>query len=178
MNVNMKTLDRICLTAVLSLSLLSGVWAVSLSIEHQNKIRQENNLLSERLKDLNSAETNLQQLRAVLAATRREQEYLNERIPKTPNMGDFLKSVDSLIKQRKIVLLSLQPQPVVQEEFYARIPIHLRLLGSFVHIYQLLCDLETMNRMVVLEKITITKIKQAQKCQVDLTACVFTRKNG
>jgi len=178
MNINMRTLDRICLAVVLSFSLACGFWAVSLSIEHQKKISQENHLLSERLKDLNSAETNLQQLRAVLDATRQELGYLNERIPETPNMGDFLKNVDSLIKERQIVLLSLQPQPVVQEEFYARIPIHLRLLGSFVHIYQLLCDLETMNRMVVMEKITITKIKQAQECQVDLTACVFTRKNG
>jgi len=178
MNVKISTLDRICLAVVLSLSLAGGFWAVSLSIEHQEKIRQENNLLSERLKDLNSAETNLQQLRAALDTTRRELGYLNERIPETPNMGEFLKNVDSLIRQRKIGLLNLQPQPVVQEEFYARIPIHLRLLGSFVNIYQLLCDLETMNRMVVLEKITITKIRQAQECQVDLTACVFTRRNG
>ena len=178
MNVKISTLDRICLAVVLCLSLAGGFWAVSLSVKHQEKIRQENNLLSERLKDLNSAETNLQQLRAALDTTRRELGYLNERIPETPKMGEFLKNVDSLIKQRKVGLLNLQPQPVVQEEFYDRIPIQLRLLGSFVNIYQLLCDLETMNRMVVLEKITITKIRQAMECQVDLTACVFTRRTG
>ena len=47
--------------------------------------------------------------------------------------------------------------------------------GPFASVYRLVNDLETMNRMVVMEKMKITKSNKAQPCRVDLTASVFER---
>jgi len=79
------------------------------------------------------------------------------------------------MKKRKITLLSLQPQPKVEEELYAKIPVRLRFKGSFVDIYHFLYDLETMDRMLVAENMNITRNNLDEKCQAELTASVYQR---
>ena len=175
MALGIKKLDRMCLIVVVIVSVICGSWVVSRGIKQQRQIRQENNLLSKRLNDLNLAETNLQRLKTVLDATRKELQALNERIPDSVNIGEFLKQIDSLMKERRIVLIGLWPLPTVKERLYTRIPIRLTFKGSFINVYHLLHDLETMNRTLVMEKILITKPDIAQECQVDLVANVFER---
>jgi Tfp pilus assembly protein PilO len=175
MTLGIKKLDRMCLIVVVIVSVICGSWVVSRGIKQQRQIRQENNLLSKRLNDLNLAETNLQRLKTVLDATRKELQALNERIPDSANIGEFLKQIDSLMKERRIVLIGLWPLPTVKERLYTRIPIRLTFKGSFINVYHLLHDLETMNRTLVMEKILITKPDIAQECQVDLVANVFER---
>lgn len=175
MALGIKKLDRMCLIVVVIVSVICGSWVVSRGIKQQRQIRQENNLLSKRLNDLNLAETNLQRLKTVLDATRKELQALNERIPDSANIGEFLKQIDSLMKERRIVLIGLWPLPTVKERLYTRIPIRLTFKGSFINVYHLLHDLETMNRTLVMEKILITKPDIAQECQVDLVANVFER---
>jgi Tfp pilus assembly protein PilO len=175
MVLGIKKLDRMCLILVVIVSVICGSWVVSRGIKEQRQIRQENNLLSKRLNDLNLAETNLQRLKTVLDATRKELQALNERIPDSANIGEFLKQIDSLMKEKRIVLIGLWPLPTVKERLYTRIPIRLTFKGSFINVYHLLHDLETMNRTLVMEKILITKSDIAQECQVDLVANVFER---
>jgi hypothetical protein len=47
--------------------------------------------------------------------------------------------------------------------------------GTFTDIYGTLRDLETMNRILVMDKINISKTVSAPLCKVELTACVFER---
>ena len=177
MTLHMKRLDRMCLATVVIVSAVCGYWTVSYGNKQRRQIKQENEILSKRLKDLNLADTNLQRLKAVLDATRMELETLNERIPERANMGEFLKKVDSLMKERKVVLIQLEPKPTVEHKLYTKIPIRLLFKGSFVNIYRLIYDLETMNRKLVIEKINMTKSNDDQDCGVDLNAAVFARGN-
>ena len=175
MTLSIKRLDRICLAVVIIVSTVFGYWVVSWGVKHERLIRQENEILSKKLKDLNLAETNLQRLKKVLDTTRGELKILNERIPDSAKIGEFLKQADALMKERMIELVSLHPQPIVEEKNCKRIPVRLVFKGNFVNVYQLLHDLETMNRTVVMEKMKISKSNNAQVCQVDLTASVFER---
>jgi len=79
------------------------------------------------------------------------------------------------MKNRKIILLSLQPLPPVEEKLYTKIPIRLMFEGSFASIYHLLYDLETMNRMLVAENMSITRRNLDEKCQAEITASVYQR---
>lgn len=173
--MNTKGLDRICLIVIVLIT-VGGVYGVlSWGFKQQKLLRQERQVLSEKLKDLNIAETNLQHLKGVLGATRRELEILNDRIPSTAKIGEFLKQVDMLIKKRKVDLISLQPQSTVEEKHCNRIPVRLMFKGGFTNVYQLLCDLETMHRTVLIQKLRITKTNFEPVCQVDLTASIFER---
>lgn len=175
MAISIKTVDRTCLAVIIIVSLVCGYWALSWGIKQHRLIQQENELLSKKLKDLNLAETNLQRLKTILDSTKKELKELNERIPDSAKIGEFLKQVDALMKEREIDLVRLTPQPIVEEKNYNRIPVQLVFKGTFINVYRLVHDLETMNRTVVMEKMKISKPNNAQVCYVDLTANVFER---
>jgi Tfp pilus assembly protein PilO len=142
-------------------------------VAKENSIREQNEILSKKSQDLDLAEDNLHRLNEVLDAAKRELESLNERIPDSAKIGEFVKQVDTLMKAREVGLISLEPLPAVKEKCYTKIPIRLLFQGPFVNIYGLLHDLETMNRTLVMEDIRIAQSDDTGKCQVHLTASVF-----
>jgi Tfp pilus assembly protein PilO len=164
MALKIHTLDRVCLALIITVPLAFGYWTVNWTFKQHRLLRQENDLLAKKLKDLNLAETNLQHLKKVLDTARKELNILNERIPESAKIGEFLKHVNLLVKERNVNLISLHPQPI-----------RLVFEGPFGNVYQLLYDLETMNRMVVMETMQMTKSNQAQTCRVNMTASVFER---
>jgi Tfp pilus assembly protein PilO len=178
MTLNIKTLDRTCLALVVIVSLICGYWVMSRVVKQQRQIRQENNLLSKRLKDLNLTQSNLKRIKIHLDAVRSELKALNQRIPESTKIGEVLKQIDFLMKEREIVLVSTHPLPTIKEKLFTKIPIRLVFKGAFVNIYHLLHDLETMNRMLVMEKMIISRSNLAEKCRVELTAVFFERKNN
>ena len=115
---------------------------------------------------------------AILAETKKELNYLNERIPESGRIGLLLKQIDSLMKQRKLALISLQPSPAQEEKIFIKNPVQITFKGNFVNIYYLIHDLERINRIVVMENITITKPANSDQCRVELLTSVFERKKA
>ena len=175
MPLDLKKLDRICLAIVVIVALVSGYWFSRQVIKERRLIRQENEIISKKMKELNLAEANLEHLNVLLENTKKKLESVNARIPDSAHIGKFLKQVDALMQKRNIVLTSMQPLSTIEEKLYTKIPIRLVFKGSFVNIYHLLHDLETMNRMVVTEKMVISRPSLADQCQVELIASVFQR---
>ncbi|MCK4389745.1 MAG: type 4a pilus biogenesis protein PilO [Desulfobacterales bacterium] len=173
MTFSIKTLDRLCLVAVVLIFLICGYWVVNRGIRQLRQTRQENDFLSKNLKNLALVETNLQRVNAAISETRKQMKILNERIPDSAKIGDFLKQLDALMKKREIVLESFQPLAVVEKKLFTRLPIRLILKGSFVNIYHFLHDLETMNRLVNAEQITITSLDPLNECRFDVTTSIF-----
>lgn len=173
--MNIKQLDITCLIIIVIVSITCVYLSVSHSIKRQKQLKIEKEILHKQLKEVNLAELNLQELKTVLDDTRSEINALNERIPKSGKIGVFLKQIDSLMKQRKIVLISLQPQLAVKGKIYTKNPIKVLFKGSFASIYHFLHDLETMNRILVMEEMMISKADEAKECMVDLTAVIFER---
>lgn len=175
MTMRMKNFDRTCLAIVVTISVICGYLAVSHTMSQKRIIHQEKDLLSQRLKDLNLADMNLQHLKEVLDTTRKELESLNEQIPETAQMGEFLQGIDSLMKKNEVMLVNLEPLSSVKERLYIRNPIRLILEGPFLKVYQALLDLENMHRKVIMEKISIARTNKDKRCRVDLTASIFER---
>ncbi|MBI4633035.1 MAG: type 4a pilus biogenesis protein PilO [Deltaproteobacteria bacterium] len=175
MTISPRNLDRICLTVVIISSLLFGYWMLQLGFKQQIAIRQEKQLRIQQTKDLKLAEANLKLQKAGIETVRGNIKTLNMRIPEKSDMGTLLKELDGLMKKRDIVLITVQPQTPVKEKLYTRIPLRLVFKGSFFNISSLLQDLESMNRLVVMEKMIIGKNSLTRDCQADLTALVFER---
>ncbi len=175
MEFSVKSMDRACLAIVVVVSLVCGYISVSRAVKEKRLIEQENELLAKRTESLALAETRLQRLNWLLASTRSELGVLKESIPDSAKMGRLLKRLNTFVEARRVVLVSLQPLDPVPERLYTRIPLHLILQGSFVDVYRLLYDLETMGRAWVMEKMQITRPGIEQPCRVDLTASVFAR---
>ena len=175
MSLSVRTLDRICRTIIVLAAIICGYAVLSWGFKQQKLIRQENAILSKKIEDLNLAETNLQRLRSILDSTQNELKILNERIPDSTQIGEFLKQVNTLMEHKEVDLIRIQPQAIVEEKKCNRIPVRLIFEGSFAKVYQILHELETMNRTVVMEKMQITKSVDSKHCHVDLTANIFQR---
>ncbi|MFC1516350.1 type 4a pilus biogenesis protein PilO [Thermodesulfobacteriota bacterium] len=173
MALSVKNLDRICLFIVLLSSGAAIFWILGQGVKLDMQVRKEKDLLASRQKNLSMAESSLQQLNATRAATRMEIVSLNERVPDSTDMGKFLKELDALINRRNIELITVQPMSKVKESQFVRIPVRMIFHGAFLDIYHLLYDLETMKRMLVMEKMNISKSGRDANCRVDLTANIF-----
>ncbi len=171
--LRMKKLDQVCLLTVIVISVTFGYLIVSLVNKERRQIRQEAELLSEKLKKLNIAEANLENLSKFLDDTKKELKVLNDQIPETAKIGTFLTEIDSLMEQREELLINIEPLLPVIENNYKRIPIRMEFKGSFENTYKILHDLETMNRLLVMENIKILKSNVDEHCKVDLTTSVF-----
>lgn len=175
MNVSLKNTDRLCLLAILSVTLISAGLVFHLTVKHQKAIEEKNRLISQRLNDLESTEQNAKKLQAVLDDARAELEAYNEKIPETPEFGEFLDQLDRMMKQRDLVLISVQPQADIAEKTLTKIPVRMLFNGTFVNIFEMIHAMETTGRTVVMEKINIAKSDLDDKCRVELLASIFSR---
>jgi Tfp pilus assembly protein PilO len=173
MRLSLKNLDRICLFTIIIVVGMCGFLVAKQGVKQKTKIRQENALYAKSLENMNLAESNLQLLNSGLKAIKDELKAIKEQVPETVEIGKFLKHIDSMVKRSNIVLITLQPLPKKQEKYFTKIPIRLMFKGAFSDIYHLLCELETMKRLLVTEKITISKAGIGKQCRVDLTLNVF-----
>ena len=174
-NINIRRFDQIGIALVIIVSLICGYWVMNRTIKQRRQLRQENEIISKTIIELKSAEENFENLNTLLADTKTELDFLDKRIPRTVNIGQVLKEIDYFMKDRNIVLVSLQPLPPVEEKLYTKIPIRVMFEGSFANIYHLLYDLETMNRMLVADNISISRRNLDEKCKAVLTASVYQR---
>ena len=175
MKISVKTLDRIGILLIIALSFTCGYWVIKNSVSKHKQLRQENDIVAKSLNQLRSTEDNFKNINSLMIQTKKELEFLDRRIPKSVNIGEVLKEIDSFMKKRKVTLISMQPMASVEEKLYTKIPIKLMLKGSFINIYNLLYDFETMNRMLVTENMTISRSNFAEDCQAELTANVYQR---
>ncbi len=173
MDSRIRNLDRICIATIVVILGVCGYLLITRAIKEHRQIRQENELLSKRSKDLAKAENSLQRLNVLFESTQVELQALNRSIPDSARMGEFLRTLDSLMTERRVELVSIEPLPTKEERLYTKIPLRMVFKGSFMSIYHLLHDFETMRRTMVMEKISITRPDDSQECQVELTASVF-----
>ena len=175
MTLNLKKLDRLCLGIVAAICVLCGCWVAQQGVRQQRQIQQENDLVTRKLQDLNLAKMTFQGLKTRLDRVEADLKVLNEKIPQTAEIGLFLKNVDVLMTSLNLVMINVQPFPAVKEKLVTRIPIQLTFTGAFKDSYRLLWKLETMNRLLVMEKINISQSNIDEPCRVDLTANIFQR---
>lgn len=171
-----QRLNRIGLTIVLVVSLGCGYGIFNHINKTKRQFQIEKDVLSEKLKEINLAEANLGDLKEMLQKAEAELHYLNERVPEPGKIGLLLQQIDALMRQHAIKMVSIQPMAVVEKNMYVRNPIRLVFEGRFPDIYNLLLDIKKMNRMVIMDRMIITKQAPFKACRVDLVTSVFEHK--
>lgn len=159
---------------VLMVTVILGVFFIYQAYESgQKDIQLKRHLLSKQTTDLTIAENNLTLLQGVLADSQAILTRLNQRIPRTAGVGDLLTVIHEQINQRNIVLTQFSHKPPEKISRYQRIPLHLILEGKFLALYHLVHDVETLNRLVIIESIRITTSEKQGVCRMELMANVF-----
>ena len=170
-----RNLDRACLAILVALTLIGGVWTATDFVTQKRRFQQEAARRIEEQKDLEKADANLAALRQASSQVRQEMAGLNKRVPQNTDMGSLIQELNIQMRERKLALTTLQPQPEVKEDLFKRTPIRLLFQGTFLQIYQFFYDVERMDRLLAPEKITITGLEADRVCQVDLTLQIIER---
>ena len=173
MNLNMRVVDMACILLLVVTVAAGGFFLQQNFSRHSSQVKLEKEQLSAQKNSLKLAVAKL----ATLESQFREQEdrvlELSKRVPKTPDMGDLLSQVHGLVKQRNIALIDFNHKPAQGFERYKLIPVQIIVNGDFLNIYRLIHDLETLNRVLIFEKIMIKKQEGKNLCQAIFMASVF-----
>ncbi len=175
MPLSLKQIDRICITAVVLVSVSCTYLVFDLSAKRKRSIQREIEMITQGSRDLDLAESQLQYLSESIQTVKTELESMKRRIPDSAEIGEFLKRLDACRQRNSITLLSVQPQSVQREPLYTKLPIRMVFTGSFGRVYRMLYELETMEPILVIEKMVIHEREESEECQVDLTANIFER---
>jgi Tfp pilus assembly protein PilO len=173
--LNIKNIDRICIAIIVVVAVGLGFFAFKKTLTEKKRIRQENRLLSSRIQDLNSAETNLKQIKNILSATQTRFKQIDARIPQSAEIGTFISQLDRLVKRRQIVMVSLLPQAEIKAKLYTQVPIRMIFKGQFKNVHLFINDLETMTRLLSMDRLVVRGSAKETVRYVDLVASVFER---
>lgn len=172
-----RYLDRTGLAVVLAAVIGGLLWTAANVVFHQRQVEREKDMMAREVSGLKLAESNLQSLRTARSRVQEEKAGLYLRIPQRIEMGALVKKLHGRMKERRITLAVLEPQASVSEELFTKIPIRLVFQGSFAHIYRFFHDVETMDQLLIPEKITISGSESPQgNCQVEMTLLAVERK--
>lgn len=174
----LKNLDRSCLIILAAVALGGALWTAGAIVRHEHRLLLEKEQRTHYREKLTKAELNRKALEQALGRVGQELAGLQKRIPQKTDMGALLRQLNLRMKERRITMATIQPQAAVPDELYVKIPIRLVFQGTFQQSYLFLCDLETMDQLVVPEKVTIIGLEPPKECQVDLTVLVFERKTA
>jgi Tfp pilus assembly protein PilO len=175
MSLTLKTVDRLCLIAVVLTTLFLGYHVARSGLEKERLFRQEQDRLARAMEEVRHADTRIRELEVSLRQTADELERIDRRIPENAELGEFIKQLDQAVRRRGVLLISVQPQPPIKEKLYQKIPIQLSCRGAFMNLYQLLQDLETADRLTTTQRLIMGKADQQGYCRLDLTALIFMR---
>jgi Tfp pilus assembly protein PilO len=174
-NMSLEKTDRICLMAIAFITLISAALVFRMTAEGKNRVAREDRQISQGLKALKITEQNAEQLETALDEKKKALAQFNKKIPETLEFGEFMDQLDSMMRQRDVSLISVQPRSGVPEKTLTRIPVQMLFNGTFVNIFNLIHTLETTGRTVVMEKITIAKSNSDNRCRVELLTSIFSR---
>ncbi len=174
----LKYLDRTCLIILVALALGGILWTAGTFIRQERRLEQEKKQQSLDLAKLAQTERDRKALQLALTQVQQELASLNRRIPPEADMGALLQQLNLRMKERRITMATIQPQAAVTEGLMSKLPIRLVFQGTFAQVYHFLRDLETMDRLLIPEKMAITGLEPPRECQVDLTVMVFERKTA
>jgi len=173
MNQNIKHTDFCCALILLAI-IFSGAFLMYKDYSRNlNRIKLEEQALINLETKFNLAKINLDQVTSRFVKKKIEFQELNRKIPVRPGIGDLLKQLHKHVKLRNITLIDFNHKPGIKIENHKQILTQLIAKGAYPDIYRFVHDLETLDRIFLIEEMTIQKTADPKICQAKLTASVF-----
>lgn len=108
--------------------------------------------------------------------TRREQQAREQKkiLPDDPEMPAFLATIQDVATVSGVNLNSWSPTEQIPEEFYAKVPMKLTLVGKFHQVVKFFHGVGQQDRIINVEDIRIKKVKaEADEVEVECRATAF-----
>jgi len=174
MKSSIKIIDRTCLIIVTIMTISLGYWSLNHRLNERETIDSGKVLYSGKSAKLSNVQKDLEYLVSIKGKKIEVLNALNKRIPDAPEVGPFLKIIDTYTKERNLGLVSVNPQLPAEEGAYNKIPVQIVLRGGFKKIYGLIHDLENMERLIVIDRLKVARSIEGKDCRVELIANIYS----
>jgi Tfp pilus assembly protein PilO len=140
------------MATLIALYLLFGYWPSSRRL---SAMADEMATKSKQLATNQSRASNLSTLAWEVDRLRLKLERNNKKLPKTAEIGEFLKEMTNAAQQLGIQKLNNQPGMVKRQDLFAEIPITMSFEGAFTDVFRFIRELEGMSRLTRVKTLSV-----------------------
>ena len=146
---------------VVMFGLLWYVWLDGLSVELETDQQKEVELRTIYVDKLSQA-INLDSLKKQLEEVRQYVNQLEKQLPSKAEMDALLSDINQAGLGRSLQFEMFRPGQVVVKEYYAELPISVKITGSYHDVGLFASDIAHLSRIVTLNEIQLSPIKDKQ----------------
>jgi len=170
-----KTLDAACLGGLLALAIGGSFVVAGIASAEARRIERHNAAIEARSQELKQAQSVLAKLDGALRSNQSALDALRERLPESGEMGRLLSGLDAVARRNSVDLSQLTPGTAVDGELCRKTSLQLKCRGPFSGLHALLYELETMPRLVRVERVNISRNALKDTCTMDVACSVYSR---
>ena len=175
--VKLPTLHKAGIVAIISVAILGTYWG-GIHQKKMKRIAAKESKLADLIRQRNERE-NIAKERDKL---REEETRMNEdlqniktKLPDQKEIPALLKSISNMSQEAGLDVLLFKPQGEQSEQYYSRVPVELKFVGSYHKIGMFFYYVGTLPRIVNIESFSIANAQQKKKDELLLnTSCVAT----
>lgn len=173
--IDMTTAQKVLIFALTYLLLCVGFYYLRYKpqAERIQSLQTEIAGQAKKLAELKQAASQAQALEAEVAKMEEEFGQLLKLLPDQREIHGLLENISRIASQSGLEQISFQPQAEQPQEFYAVIPVRLELTGSYHELGVFLDRVSKLDRIVKVENLVLTRLKQAPKLQVGCTVMTY-----
>lgn len=176
MQITAKTLDIACLSVFVIVAIGGGYLVANSVASQARRTTQHIQNMEGLLWKLGEAERALATVETAVQANQDALEALRKRLPESRDMGEFLSALDEVTKRNGVVLSKVAPGETVANELCHRIAVQFHCKGAFADLHATLHGIETMERIVQIEQVSISGGgAPGAQCSMDVSCGVFSQ---
>jgi len=112
-------------------------------------------------------------LRGQLSVSRAQLSELQDRVPRTPRAGEFLRQLDELAKQKDLTILDYQPGQTIDHVTHSETQIEMAGKGNYGRLCRFLDGLLHLPRMCRIRTMRIQSVSDGDEYPIDLSLSIY-----
>lgn len=171
--MNTKKMDIIATLALVGLIALSYFGLVNRMVSNHRFLVEQERTLGEDLSSKNGLDSGLESLRSEIKAVRRSLVEFDQRLPSSKEVDVFLMQINEIASKTGLELELIEPDSMVKESMYSRVPVALRAAAPFPDMYRFLYELNQIPRLCKIENLDVKILPKNGKCSIALNLSIF-----
>lgn len=162
------------------LAVIAGIYFYLFFIPAQEELKASRTELDKLMKELNEGRMITRDLEKFKAQLEKLNAELNSALTQLPNekeIPDILKNISRLGKESNLEFILFKPKNEEPQQFYAKVPIDLVVLGSYHNIGLFFDKIGKLPRIINVVDFNMTRMKETKGKEMDnfiRTACLIT----
>jgi type IV pilus assembly protein PilO len=160
----------------ISVAFLAAYWYLFYSpkLDEWQKEKDEQGRLEVKVRELRIVAANVKRFQEEAAKLRQELNIAMAELPTSKEIPSLLSNISSLGKESGLEFLLFRPAPEVNREFYAEIPVEIRVRGTYAHVGVFFDKVAKLPRIVNITSLSMDGAKEHVGRWEIMTSCTAT----